>query len=45
MHKNLTKNLGIFAVNFAVENFEIFIYDSYDTQIHTEGRSILVSKT
>ena len=45
MHEKLSRNSRIFAVNFAVENFEIFIYDSYDAQIHTKARSILVSST
>ena len=27
-------------VNFAVESFELFIYDSYDVQIHTKGISL-----
>ena len=35
MHKHL---------KFAVENFELY-NDGYDSQIHTKGRSILVSRT
>ena len=45
MHEKLSENLWIFAVNFTVENFDLFIYDSYDAQINTKGRLILVSKT
>ena len=39
------KNARFLAVNFAVENVELHIYDNYGAQIHTEGRSILVSMT
>ena len=30
---------------FTVENFELFIFDSYGAQIHTEAKSIIVSGT
>ena len=40
MHKKLSKNLRIFVVKI----FELFIFDSYDAQIHTEGKLILDSK-
>ena len=45
MHEKLSKNSQIFGVNFAVEKFKLCIFDSYDAQIHTKGRSILVIKT
>ena len=45
MQGKLSINSRIFEVNFAVKKFELFIYDSYDAQIDTEGRSILVSET
>ena len=47
MHEKLSKNSRIFAVNFVIENFELFIVDRdmCGAQIHAEGRSILDSKT
>ena len=45
MHENLMITSKIFAVNFTVENFELFIFDNHGAQIHTEERSILLIKT
>ena len=34
MHEKVFKNSQIFAVNFAIENIGLFIFDSYSAQIH-----------
>ena len=43
--KKVSKKSRIFGASFSVENFKLFILDSYDAQIYTEERSISVSKT
>ena len=44
MLKLAKKSSQVFIEKFAMENFEVFTYDSYGFQIQTEGRSVLVKE-
>ena len=37
MHEKLSKKLANICGKFCRDNFELFIFDSYGTQIHTKG--------